>query len=491
MASATIYTTAKRHNSTLVPTGGSSIDVQLKGGTDLNNPIFLLNYDDSLGLPSMSMIGFGGKYYFVDSIRSVRDNLYEVSCTVDVLATYKTEIQAASAFVKYYTHSNTEITDLRLSTKTTKTALVNEGAFDVLGSISGSNGTVVLLVNGQSNVGAYAIYQSDIEDILDSVDLAWDAEVAAIDFSPLNTAVDVVDWLTKFGRVVGDWFSSLIGKIIYSGSAIDNIRSAHMLPLPKSSVGTSNTVSLKLGNFPTGKTVNKIEDRIFSDGATVAIPWQATDWRRNAPYHELYLYIPYIGLIQLSPSGLVGETSLYVSAQLDKLNGDAIFTVQTGSGVKIGQYGANLASDFPIGSSNVAASKELGGVITSAAGLGVAVATVATGGAATAALAGASAAGIGLVNAISPTNTSISGASGAAALGLSDRSKVKCISIFHDTAVAPSNPSAVFGTPYNAVLALSGISGYVQTVGASVSGAMTDWERGEVNRLLDGGIYIE
>ena len=494
MASATIYSTSKRHNSTSVPVGGSAIDVQLKGGCDLNKPVFLLYYDDSLGLPSMSEIQFGGRYYFVDSIRSIRDNLYEVSCSVDVLATYKTEILATSAFVKYYTHNNTEITDLRLSTKTTKTLQANEGVFDTLGAVDGTNGAIVLLVNGIDNVGAYAISQSAISSIINSTGFTTAIDNIVnndLDIPILQNALDVVDWLNKLGSNLGLFVRTALGRIFTSGNALDNIRAAHMLPLSLSSTASSNTVQLMLGTFPTYTTVNEITDRIFSDGASVAIPWQAADWRRNAPYHELYLYIPYVGVIQLSPSDLIGETSLYVSCSLDKFSGDAIFTVKSGSGAVIGHYTTNLASQFPIGASNVTLASYVGGMISSAAGLGVAVGTLATGGAMGVAMAGASAAGIGLVNSIAPTNTSIGGATGAAALGLTDKSKIKCFSIFHDTTVAPSNLSAVFGTPYNAVLALSGISGYVQTVGASVSGNMTDDERREINALLDGGVYIE
>ena len=495
MASATIYNTSKRHNSTSVPSGGTPIDVQLKGGCDLNKPVFLLYYDDSLGLPSMSEIGFGGRYYFVDSIRSIRDNLYEVSCSVDALATYKTEILATSAFVKYYSHNNTEIVDTRLSTKTTKSLTVNQGMFTTLGAISGTDGTIVLMVNGLNTVGAYALSISDVPNILAAVDVSYlDAITTNIDFTRLEDSsliLDLLDWFLTLGDILDQWFRSVIGKIIYSGDALSNIRSAHILPLSLNNVSLNTGQHIYLGSFDTEVNGRLITDRIFTDSASVAIPWQASDWRRNSPYHELFLYIPYIGVVQLSPSDLIGDASLTVSVCIDKLSGDAIFEVTSSSGQKIGQYSTNVASQYPLGSSNVSMAKGMGGIITSAAGLGVAVATIATGGTAAPILAGASAAGVGLVNAISPTPTSIGGLSGAAPWGLSDRQYIKCISVFHDTVVAPSNPSAVFGTPYNAVLALSGVSGYVQTVGASVSGNMTDWERNEINRLLDGGVYIE
>ena len=489
MATAYTYVASKRHNSTLQPTGGTSVDVQLKGGCDLNSPTFLMAHS---GIPAYSMLQFNGKYYFVNRVRSVREGLFEVDCSIDVLATYKTNIQATSAFVKYYSHTNTDIVDNRLSTKTVPTLQVNSGMFTVLGAINGASGTIVLMVNGTDTVGAYAIVPADLPAIMQSVNVKFlDDIVNNIDFTPLQTAQDIIDWLTIFGRILGDWFISEVGQIHYSGTAIENIRTAHMLPLSLNNVSTEQAAHIWLGSFETNVDGRLVKDRIFTDAATVAIPWQASDWRRNSPYHELFLYIPYVGLTQLSPSDLIGETNLKVIASLDKLTGDCIFEVETGNGNKIGHYSSNIASDYPIGASNVTMAKGMSGVVTSAAGLGLAVGTVMTGGATAPLLAGASAAGVGLVNSITPTNTSIGGVSGAAAWGLSDRQYVKCISVFHDTVVAPSNPSAVFGTPFNAVTSLGGIAGYVQTVGASVEGNMGDDERQEINRLLDGGIYIE
>ena len=107
-------------------------------------------------------------------------------------------------------------------------------------------------------------------------------------------------------------------------------------------------------------------------------------------------------------------------------------------------------------------------------------------------LGGATAAGLGLVNMIAPTNTSIGGSTGGAMLGLTaDKAKVTCYTIFHDTTVGPHTVAAVEGEPHNGVMSLSGISGYVQTAAASVAGTMTDTEREQINQMLDGGIYIE
>lgn len=41
-----------------------------------------------------------GRYYFINDISSVRTNLWEISCHVDVLQTYATQIKAQTAIIQ-------------------------------------------------------------------------------------------------------------------------------------------------------------------------------------------------------------------------------------------------------------------------------------------------------------------------------------------------------------------------------------------------------
>ena len=66
MASLTYYTFSKRSKSTAQPTGGTLIDINLKDGTSLISPVFLLNYS---GRPGFNYVNFEGRYYFVSDIK--------------------------------------------------------------------------------------------------------------------------------------------------------------------------------------------------------------------------------------------------------------------------------------------------------------------------------------------------------------------------------------------------------------------------------------
>ena len=148
----TTFNFAKRANSTKQPTGLSGTDwsVVLKEKTSYDQPVFLLTSNSQ---PEFNYLQWRSWYYFVTGISYVRNDLYEVSCDLDVLATYKTAIGATSAFVLYDTAANTEITDRRLSMKTTATVSSNTTESDIFEG----NSCVVLGITGKIESGLVAM----------------------------------------------------------------------------------------------------------------------------------------------------------------------------------------------------------------------------------------------------------------------------------------------------------------------------------------------
>ena len=470
------YSFSKRDNSTAVPTVAlNSYSCTLKEGTSLLDPVLLLEY---AGIPKWSHFSMEGRYYKVTDIRSIRTNLIEVSGTVDVLASWKSEIQASTAFVAYDTSSNSEISDHRLSLKTTQTTVVNSDTFSTVGS-----GTcAVLSITGEGSTASWAMSVSDARTILNTMDTWMDgSDIAPI---PPGGSLDVMEAIDTFV----DSFVKVCRQLLASGKVSDCIKSARICPWPASICGDAGS-NIKLGQYGSGKNGYKIDPAYgkITDTCVIDIPWQASDWRRNAPYHELYLYIPYIGVIALSPSDLIGETQILVNVHLYLMTGDASITVRTATR-QIAQYNTNLSAPFEIGASNASPAAAFA---SGAAAIGGAVAAVFTGGgAAIAAGVGAGSAAIqGVTNNIQGMPSSIGGNAGGAVFAVGNTCYLA--SIFHDTNVSPSSVSGIIGTPTNAVKSLSGLSGYVETRNASVSGAMTDRERVAINRYLDGGIYIE
>lgn len=480
MATARFYIFSKRDNSTAAPveSAGTVVNVVLKDGTSLLNPVLLLNLES---VPAWSMFDFEGRFYKVTDIRSVRQNLWEIAGAVDVLASWKSKIRAASAFVAYDTTENTEITDRRLSIKTTALKKENVGrAFDMIGS----GFSVVLNVVGESACATYILPLSAATTLLSDMLTTW-ADNIMPDVDPDDPPED---WLSKIADSITIGFKQLIS----SGSAADCIRSAYIIPIDYSKFETNFILEdIQLGSYNTHIQAKRRTARGIQDTSAVLIPWQAADWRRNAPYHEIYLYIPMIGLVSYPASSLMGNSTIYIDAAIDETAGDALFTVAVGpltagsASLVIGQYSTNIAANFAIGSSNITPRQ----IATSvAAAAGVVGASILTGGAAAVA---AGTAGIaGEFNSVTPLPSSIGGAGGGAILALFGYTP-RCMSIFHDTTVSPNSVNNIIGTPTNAVKSLSNLTGYVETRNFSVSGAMTESERNDINRLMDGGVYIE
>lgn len=475
---ANFYNFPKRDNSTAIPTAASLVtseSIVLKDNCSLINPVFLLHYS---GTPEFSHCEFEGRYYKITDLVAIHDDLWQISARVDVLATYKAEIQATSAFVAYDGAANSEISDHRLSVKTTQTTVVNSDSFSTVGS----GVCAVLSITGEGSTSSWAMTVGDARDILNTMDTWMDgSDIAPI---PPGGSLDVMEAIDTFV----DSFVKVCRQLLASGKVSDCIKSARICPWPASICGDAGS-NIKLGQYGSGKSGYKVDPvhGKITDTCVLTIPWQASDWRRNNPYHELYLYIPYIGVIALSPSDLIGETQIYVNLHIYLSTGDTSVTVRTTSR-QIAQYNTNLSAPFEIGASNAAPAAAFA---SGAAAIGGVLGAVFTGGAATigaAALAGTSAIN-GVTNNIQGMPSSIGGNAGGAVFAVGNTCYL--FSIFHDTNVDPASVASVIGTPANEVKSLSGLSGYVETRAASVSGSMTDTERNMINAYLDGGVYIE
>ena len=474
---------SKRKNSTKQPTGtGTVITVTLKDDTSLAQPTFVLAGDNF----TYNYIQFAGRYYFVDDVVSLHNGLCEIQCSLDALATYKSEIQAASAYVLYYSHANTEIVDGRLSTKTGITVSSDTVQFNNLGT----GNSYMLTAVGSQGTEIYACDKSAVDDLFVNATLGTiyqDFSDAIDDFitNILNPATfgsveDAIKGLLRLYLLSLKVTASVSNTLQFAKDAASFVRNCYVLPIAQANIGGSSK-SIYLGQWISNTSGNADFPRIVHDSATVAIPWQASDWRRNAPYHEIYLYIPYIGLITLPPSELIGVTNLTVNVSIDTYSGVTTFVVNADNGTVLGQYSTNIASPYAIGASNIDMVSSGAQIVTSGMAL---VGSGLTGNAP-----GLIQSSLGITNAIRPFDSSISSNGGAAGMGLGNT--VKCFTVFHDTTVTPSSVSAVKGTPFNGVMSLSGVTGYVQTSGASVDIAGYGNEKDIVNNYLNGGIYIE
>lgn len=461
------WTFSKRKNSTLQPPEADAVEISvvLKEETSYNNPVFLLRYDGDF---PYNYFAWGSWYYFLVDVRSVRNNLFEVECVLDPLATYKAEILATSAFVLYSGNlGNPNIVDPRLSIRAEPTISANTFSLDF---ISEAPDTAVVSVVGMNGCASYALSVSDAARLMRSISI-WSED----NIPEPDEASDVGEAIINIGTSITTGIRQLVG----TGSAPGAIRSAMVVPFTSGSIsGTSERIYL--GMYDSGITGTRITGRIKSDIYNVNIPWQASGWEKNEPYHHVYLYLPYVGLIHLPASDLLSTSTLLISVIYDTAAATMDYIVTTAAGLRIGHYSANVGSPLAIGASNftpLQAASVIGAGAAGAAGV------MAAGGALGAVAAGAASI-IGILNNAAPLPSAIGSNGGLSGVEFQGA----CITAYRaaSAAVAP-----VIGSPTMAAVQLGTVSGYCQTRAASVAVSAPDGIRQEINSLLDSGIFIE
>ena len=486
MASLLVFTNfSKKANSTKQPqdSSGSSFTVVMKDDCSLDAPVFIMKGAAYSHAPNY--VKFDGCYYYVDDIVSLHNGLVELHCSKDYLASHKADIQAGNAFVLYYSHSQTEITDNRLASETTDTVQTSTDTFLHLGT----GQSYLMTVVGVEGTSVYACSKADVDDLfthplLTTYQNAYDQEVENIALAV--DAVSITDMMTTARAITSillralKIFTKIVNTKEYAKDAGQFVKNCYSLPIAKSDIGGSSSL-IKIGAWDSNAYGHKGFPRILHDSATLAIPWQASDWRRNAPFHSIYVYIPYIGLISIPPSQVIDVTNITVNVSVDTYSGVTTFVINADSGAVLGQYSTNIAAAYAIGSANIDLTAAGAQVVASMAG----IAAGAVAGNYVSATSGA----MGLSNIIKTLDNSISSNSGAAGMGLGNT--VKCFTVFHDTTVDPHSVSAIAGEPHNGVMSLSGISGFVQTLNASIAMSGLGKDKEIVNNYLNGGIYIE
>lgn len=78
----------------------ASLSGTLRNDTSIIDPVFRIEGDISQYLTAnYCTVPAFGRSYFINNIRSLRAGLFEISCHVDVLSTYKTQLRTNSAIV--------------------------------------------------------------------------------------------------------------------------------------------------------------------------------------------------------------------------------------------------------------------------------------------------------------------------------------------------------------------------------------------------------
>lgn len=471
----------KRKNSTLQPTGaGVTVACKLKEGTSLLNPTLLVDAN----VMTATYAQFNGKYWFVSNVVSV-NGLWEISLTMDTLATYKTLIGDYSALIvrtgdatwfnptlkddlnpptEEVIYETVESDGLRTYIDPSTSAMVQK--FYILSCVADAAATPSA-TNQNGFARTYLLYPSEMTQL--SIELC----------ASQGSIID--DLKNKFGN------------------AMEGVVSCHMMTFSTDNAVMPKTMErLKIGGVNTNKDAAVLHSRVFKSGIIdLNLP---SRWVTNVetygdadPYVTMTVYLPYVGIVPLDYSTVAKSRKLRYQIVVDFVTGELEYVFYNALGTAIqATYTGNMATTCPLSASadNVTG-KIAGGVMTIG---GIAAATIASGGAAGAA---AVAAGLGTAMGGASTfanslevHTQVNG-NVSSSLGMELSKKV----IINYYRRKPAHGIADIGAR-NGLMCMkvgkpSDHPGYCQFLNPSLAIPDFDSIRDQVNALMASGFYYE
>ena len=483
---------AKRRNSTKQPTTelSDSRTIKLKENTSYDSPTFILTGNNL----DYNYAKWDNRYYFITDTRSIHNDLMEVDCVLDPLATYKAEIIASTQFVSYSSSGTAWLADTRIPLL--KDATVSSAA-STMNFLFTAGGFYVLSVIGENGCQLYCADSSKIEDLISDIS-QWQVDLKADVLSnlPVVSPSTTEECLKNLVSVMTD--TGILGNAYLD--APNCIRSCIWVPFFVGDFVDGAFRNIHLGAFDTGVSCPPCKTSPVTNSASVTIPWQHNDWRR-AVCEEVYLYLPLVGMVSIPSDEVVRESQITVQWSATATDGCVAYRVMSGNQC-IGTYGANCSVNYPIGISQQAsagqivqsvmsgAQQTVSGAIQGAAnGAAAGPWGVVAGGAAGAAMNGIVAAYDIADVALTRHNSCIGGIGGGAGVGLS--LDLLCFTVSHECSIAPASMAATMGLPTMKPMSLSGLSGYCQCANAHVECAAQANELDAIDSYLNSGFFIE
>ena len=462
----------KRKNSTLQPTGGTTVTCVLKEETSFEKPTFILNTP----MTNYTYVQAFGDYYFVDDVINLDGYRCEVVCSIDVLATYKSEILSYTAFVERSASSyDVYVNDPQLSQRqlyysdtmhsTSLSSFFSQTGCFVVECLAKDMGIVLY---ASSNMDAYkyiltpGVYTTqDKQDWIQStISQAFDLDVyiGGVKWMPFNAS--------DMGTVLSNTFP--IGPVDIAQSIIIGGGSwtYNIYKVAQSGPSSNKTTSVSL-TLPSAGNFGDFRDC-------------------NPNYTQYSLYLPGCGIVSIDPA-IIGyaihqSKTIYVDIWVDLISGEVTYRLRLGANASdIGRYSGNVSVDVPIGKSAV-------DTVKSAKMVAGSIGAGATVGGVWGAVGGALVGGIeAIYNHMTPDTNMIGGSGNKAELSNVSGS----IHLTRRQYGSKEFPTNVAGRPLMQNVALSTLSGYVKCGGASVPLNCHDSDRNEVNNYLNSGFYIE
>lgn len=313
---------------------------------------------------------------------------------------------------------------------------------------TGKGNTPTVVTPTGSASALYAIYNPTIEQINSFGSWLWSS-----------------DFVEQIKKLFNDPMQAIIG-----------LHKVYATP------ATNGTQNIKVGYLDSGVPSNVVSNQYTTiDCGTVSLSEYFYNVFDYAPYTDINLYLPFIGIVNLDVADVM-RSSIHIIYHVDVLSGACLAEVKVirdGAGGTLYQYTGNASVTLPISSGSYM------GIISSIAGIAGGIAgTIASGGSALPLL--ASSAG-SLLNARTKVEHSGGFSGNAGAMG----SKIPYLIISRPQIDLANKFEKYIGYPANVTTTLASCSGFVNVLECHLENInASDSELNEIESLLKGGIIV-
>ena len=305
----TVYTGfSKEVNSTKQPSGGTNVSCVLKDDTSIIHPAFKLQgvgYD-------VNYVKWDNRYYFVDDIVSLSNNIKEIRCSVDALATYKTQIGASSQYVIRSSSAYDEYVSDGMYPAKSKVSISSSSLSGI--NLVGTGTYVIGIVSKDSSQGVayYALTGSQFRDLMAFMfsDTWLDAPITELSKELQKELVNPFQYIASVNYYPFDLLDGASGSDLISFGYWD----------------ATNCYGLKLNAL----------NRVKTFPVTVTLPKhpQASSrgkYLNGSPFtsYEVFLYV--FGSFSIDPIYLIDVNSIRFTVIIDIFTGGGDLVVTPGS----------------------------------------------------------------------------------------------------------------------------------------------------------------
>lgn len=447
MTEIVLYHFSKRKNSTKRPTGqGTEVPCLLKSATTFQNPTFILQR------PMNEMLQFNyakwaDHYYFVDSTTSINAGQTEISCTEDVLATYKNEIGNYTCFIERSSNQTTLANDsMYIATNdwVSQSTVVGQ---PINTFVNGYEPNYLLRTVSVEGVNTYYIRGKRLKDLCSfmytygSIPDVLDSALTRLLFNPFQYILDL------------KWLPFIVDKFV---NALDTV---------------------KLGYWDSNVNAYLIGDAscTFSYDLSLGNPLYAdTDFRYyNSAFSKYTVKLPFVGVTPINPTK-THKGQLKATYNFDAVSGMADVWLTSGSD-EYAHFQCQLAVPVQIGY----ATANIGNLTTSLIDIGTSLASGNPIGTITNTL--------GAFQSVTSPEPNMVGTVGniSSILNNMDANSI----CYACTSIDPDGASE--GYADGTVRSISGLSGYIKCRNASIEISGFTGDQEAVNNYLNSGFYYE